>query len=63
VALGIATLVFLTGASVGAALVGGLADVVGVPAAFCLLVVLPLTGLTTLLLGGPDRVEPEAVPA
>jgi MFS family permease len=63
VALGIATLVFLTGASVGAALVGGLADVVGVPAAFCLLVVLPLAGLTTLLLGGPDRVEPEPVPA
>jgi MFS family permease len=62
VALGIATLVFLTGASVGAALVGGLADVVGVPAAMCLLVVLPLAGLTTLLLGGPDRVEPEPVP-
>jgi MFS family permease len=63
VALGIATLVFLTGASVGAALVGGLAGVIGVPAAFCLLVVLPLAGLTTLLLGGPDRVEAEAVPA
>jgi MFS family permease len=63
VALGIATLVFLTGASVGAALVGGLADVVGVPAAFCLLVVLPLAGLTTLLLGGPDRVEPKPVAA
>jgi MFS family permease len=61
VALGIATLVFLTGASVGAALVGGLADVLGVPTAFCLLVVLPLAGLTTLLVGGPDRVEP--VPA
>jgi MFS family permease len=63
VALGIATLVFLTGASVGAALVGGLAGVIGVPGAFCVLVVLPLAGLTTLLLGGPDRVEPEPVPA
>jgi MFS family permease len=60
VALGIATLVFLTGASVGAALVGGLADVIGVAGAFCLLVALPLAGLLTLLLGGPDR---ERVPA
>jgi hypothetical protein len=58
VALGIATLVFLTGASIGAALVGGLAEVVGVPGVFCLLIVLPLAGLTTLLLGGPDRVAP-----
>jgi MFS family permease len=60
VALGIATLVFLTGASVGAALVGGLAALIGIPAAFALLVVLPLTGLAWLLLGGPDRVaQPE----
>jgi MFS family permease len=56
VALGIATLVFLTGASVGAALVGGLAVLIGVPAAFVLLVVLPLAGLAALLIGGPDRV-------
>jgi MFS family permease len=62
VALGIATLVFLTGASVGAALVGGLADVVGISGAFCLLVVLPLAGLGALLLGGPDRVAPETEP-
>jgi MFS family permease len=60
VALGVATLVFLTGASVGAALVGGLADITGVAGVFCILVVLPLTGLVTLLLGGPDRVEPAA---
>ncbi|WP_219415221.1 MFS transporter [Pseudonocardia nigra] len=60
VALGIATLVFLTGASVGAALVGGLATVVGIPAAFCLLVVLPVAGLVALLAGGPDR---EVAPA
>jgi MFS family permease len=58
VALGIATLVFLTGASVGAALVGGLADVVGVPAAFCLLVALPVAGFATLLLGGRPAAEP-----
>jgi MFS family permease len=63
VALGIATLVFLTGASVGAALVGGLAGVIGVPAAFCVLVVLPLAGLTGLLVGGPDRVVADPVPA
>jgi MFS family permease len=56
VALGVATLVFLVGASVGAALVGGLAAVVGVPAAFCLLVVLPVAGLAALLLG--DRAAP-----
>ena len=58
VALGIATLVFLTGASVGAALVGGLADVVGVPVAFCLLVALPVAGFATLLLGGRPTSEP-----
>lgn len=58
VALGIATLVFLTGASVGAALVGGLAEVVGIPAAFCLLVVLPVAGLVTLLRGGRPRPAP-----
>ncbi|MBW0117543.1 MFS transporter [Pseudonocardia abyssalis] len=58
VALGIATLVFLTGASVGAALVGGLSSVIGVPAAFCLLIALPVLGIVALLIGGPDRVEP-----
>lgn len=61
VALGIATLVFLTGASVGAALVGGLSTVIGVPGAFLLLVALPVLGIVALLVGGPDRVEP--VPA
>jgi MFS family permease len=62
VALGIATLVFLTGASVGAALVGGLAGTIGVAGAFCVLVALPLAGLTGLLLGGPDRVAVEPQP-
>ncbi|WP_433272168.1 MFS transporter [Pseudonocardia xinjiangensis] len=60
VALGIATLVFLTGASVGAALVGGLADVIGIPGAFCLLIALPVAGLVALLAGGPDRVAADA---
>jgi hypothetical protein len=60
VALGTATLVFLTGASVGAALVGGLAEVVGVPVAFCLLVALPVAGLATPLLGG--RTDPAPAP-
>lgn len=60
VALGVATLVFLTGASVGAALVAGLGGVIGVPAAFCLLVALPVLGIVALLVGGPDRVEPVA---
>jgi hypothetical protein len=56
VALGVATLVFLTGASVGAALVGGLGGVVGVPVAFCLLIALPVAGVVALMIGGPDRV-------
>lgn len=60
VALGIATLVFLTGASVGAALVGGLSAVVGIPGAFCVLIALPVAGVGALLLGGPDRVAPAA---
>ncbi|OLT04906.1 hypothetical protein BJF90_20740 [Pseudonocardia sp. CNS-004] len=74
VALGIATLVFLTGriatlvfltgrGASGWRVVGGLAGVIGVPAAFCVLVALPLAGLTALLLGGPDRVATEPVPA
>jgi MFS family permease len=54
VALGIATLVFLVGASVGAALVGGLAEVVGISLAFCLLVALPVAGLVALLHGEAD---------
>jgi hypothetical protein len=58
VALGVATLVFLVGASVGAALVGGLAEVAGIPVALCVLTALPVAGVVTLLLGGPDRVEP-----
>jgi MFS family permease len=56
IALGVATLVFLIGASIGSALVAGLADLVGVPGAFLALIALPVAGLGALLLGGPDRV-------
>jgi hypothetical protein len=55
VAIGVATLVFLIGASVGSALVAGLADIVGVPAAFLVLIALPLAGVGALSIGGPDR--------
>jgi hypothetical protein len=55
VALGIATLVFLTGASIGAALIGGLAELTGIPLALCLLVVLPVAGFLTLVIGGRER--------
>ena len=47
-ALGIATLVFMVGASVGSAALGGLGDAVGIPAALLLLAALPLSGLIAL---------------
>ncbi|WP_281690655.1 MFS transporter [Pseudonocardia thermophila] len=55
IALGIASLVFLVGASIGAALVGGLAEVTGIAVALCVLVALPVMGLTVLLLGPRQR--------
>jgi MFS family permease len=58
IALGVATLVFLTGASIGAATVGGLSGVLGVPLALGVLVVLPVAGVATLL-----GARPAAVPA
>ncbi len=58
VALGIATLLFLVGGSVGSAVVGGLGGVVGIPASLAVIAVLPLLGLVALapeLRGrGPD---------
>jgi MFS family permease len=48
VALGIATLLFLVGGSVGSAVVAGLGDVIGVPASLAVLAVLPLLGLAVL---------------
>jgi hypothetical protein len=41
--------VFLVGASVGAAVVGGFAGTVGVPLAFCVLTALPVAGVALLL--------------
>jgi MFS family permease len=48
VALGIATLLFLVGGSVGSAVVGGLGDVIGIDASLALLAVLPVLGLGAL---------------
>ena len=68
VALGIATLLFLVGGSVGSAVVAGLGDVIGVPASLGVLALLPLLGLAVLapqLRRTPRPVEPRetAVPA
>jgi len=62
VALGVATLLFLVGGSVGSAVVGGLGSVVGVPASLAVLAVLPLLGLVALV---PElrRGAPAATPA
>ena len=49
VALGVATLLFLVGGSVGSAVVGGLGEVVGIPASLAFLAVLPLAGLAALV--------------
>lgn len=59
VALGIATLVFLVGGSVGSAVVGGLGDVAGVWAGFLALAALPVAGLLAL---APDLRRPVAEP-
>ena len=45
VALGVATLVFMVGGSVGSAVVGGLGQVIGLGEAMALLAVLPVVGL------------------
>jgi MFS family permease len=49
VALGVATLVFLVGGGVGSAVVGGLAEVLGVQASLLLLTLLPLAGVLVVL--------------
>ncbi|MBB6628555.1 MFS transporter [Nocardioides sp. KIGAM211] len=49
VALGVATLLFLVGGSVGSAVVGGLGGVIGIDRSLALLAVLPLLGLVALL--------------
>ncbi len=48
VALGVGTLVFMVGGSVGAAVVGGLGDVIGLGNSIALLTLLPLLGLVLL---------------
>jgi MFS family permease len=48
VALGIATLLFLVGGSVGSAEVAGLGDVIGIPASLAVLAALPLVGILVL---------------
>ena len=60
VALGIATLFFLVGGSVGSAVVGGLSEVLGMPGALLLLAVLPVAGLVALVpqLAGNRRPRP-----
>ncbi|MGH3755288.1 MAG: hypothetical protein ACRDRP_21855 [Pseudonocardiaceae bacterium] len=49
VALGVTTLVFLAGAGVGAAVVGGLGEVLGSSGALIALVVLPVAGTLVML--------------
>jgi MFS family permease len=49
VALGVATLLFMVGGSVGSAVVGGLGDVIGLPASILALTALPLLGLLLLV--------------
>ncbi len=49
VALGVATLMFLVGGSVGSAVVGGLGGVLGMPLSLLLLSVLPLLGIGSML--------------
>jgi MFS family permease len=61
VALGVATLVFLVGGSVGSAEVAGLGDVIGIPASLALLALLPLAGATLLRpLVQADRAQRDA---
>ncbi len=49
IALGVTTLVFLAGAGVGAAVVGGLGEVLGLSAALSVLVLLPIAGTLVML--------------
>ncbi|MBC3193003.1 MFS transporter [Pseudonocardia sp. C8] len=51
-AIGVATLCFLTGAGIGAAVIGGFATVLGLAPALALLLVLPVAGAVALLVSG-----------
>lgn len=48
VALGISTLLFLVGGSVGSAVVAGLGDVIGIPGSLAVLAILPVLGIGVL---------------
>ncbi|WP_110239715.1 MFS transporter [Nocardioides gilvus] len=50
-ALGVATLVFLVGGSVGSAVVAGLGEVIGIPQSMVVLALLPLLGIVVM---GPE---------
>jgi MFS family permease len=61
VALGLATMVFMVGASVGSAAVGGIGDAIGIPHALAVLAALPALALLVLLpslLPSPERNGP-----
>jgi MFS family permease len=49
VALGVAMLVFLVGGGVGSAVVGGLAELLGIRGSLLLLTLLPLAGVAIVL--------------
>ena len=55
VALGVATLIFMVGGSLGAAAVGGLADVLGLAGAVSAVAVLPISAAVLLLVSGLRR--------
>lgn len=48
VAVGVATLVFLAGGGIGSAVVGGIGELVGIPASLLLLALLPLAGIVVV---------------
>ena len=52
IALGIASLIFLVGGSLGSAAVGGLADGIGTPAALVAVAALPVTAAAVVAFGG-----------
>lgn len=60
VALGVATLIFLAGAGIGSAVVGGLAESIGVAGALAVLVTLPVAGSVTMALQLRVRQQPVA---
>ena len=63
VALGIATLLFLTGGSVGSAVVGGIGDVIGFPLSILLLALLPLLGAAGMWPAVHERRRTAAAPS